>query len=122
MSDEEKEFLDIGMPNITKDDILNKPTANVHQKNTLLDLFVQLNKTSNIDPSKGPTVQNLLKTIYVHSGFSNDFDYPTKREALKDYYTPYRYEGGSLKDKHQKIKDIVHGLTRSTEPMYWGNK
>jgi len=115
MSDEEKEFLNIGMTTITKDDIINKPTINPHQKNALLDFFIKLKETT--DES---TTQNILKTIYAHSGFSDDFDYPTKEEALKDYYTPYRYEGGSLKDKHQKIKEVVRELTRHTAfPMHW---
>tara|TARA_R100001082_G_C4350628_1_gene154368 strand:+ start:407 stop:793 length:387 start_codon:yes stop_codon:yes gene_type:complete len=117
MSDEEKEFLDIGMPTIRKNDIIRKPNINPHQKNTLLDFFVKLNETAD-----EASTQNILKTIYAHSGFSDDFDYSTKEDALEDYYTPYRYEGASLKDWHQKIKKAVHARTRHTKPMDWGNK
>ena len=72
MSDEEKEFLNIGLTTITKSDVVERSSINPHQKNTLLDFFVKLKEAT--DNSK---IQNILKTIYAHSGFSNDFDYST---------------------------------------------
>ena len=120
----EQEELDVGktFKTISKFDIIERPAEDMHQKNSLLDMFVQLKEVENTDPIKGVTIDNVLKSIYTFSGNSDDFKYATKEDAIKDYQDPYRYGQKSLKDYHTQIKKIVYAETRYTVPAYWGDK
>jgi hypothetical protein len=114
-----EETWDLGetFPPITKLNIIEKPSQDVHQKNTLLDFF---NKLELAKDEK--EINSILKTIYTYSGNSDDFKYKTKEAALHDYIDPYRYGDQSLKDYHNRIKDIVTDLTRHREPVQWGDQ
>jgi hypothetical protein len=57
--------------------------------------------------------------MYTYSGNSDDFNHTSKKDALKDYLTPYRYGKKSLKDYHRRIKKMVHDLTKHAEPLQW---
>ena len=108
---------DIGeaFPQVTKLDIIESPSQNVHQKNTLLDFFEKLEVTED-----EKEINSILKTMYSYSGNSDDFNYTTKDDARQDYLDPYRYGGKSLKDYHRRIKEMVVDLTRYREPLQWG--
>ena len=108
---------DIGetFPQITKLDIIESPSQNVHQKNTLLGFFEKLEVTED-----EKEINSILKTMYSYSGNSDDFNYTTKDDARQDYLDPYRYGGKSLKDYHRRIKEMVVDLTRYREPLQWG--
>jgi hypothetical protein len=110
----EQEEFDLGrtFDTITKLDIIESPSENVHQKNSLLNLFGTLQNTTNTIPEDGVTIKNILASIYSYSGNSDKFNYISKEEALHDYLDPFRYNDKSLKDYHQHIQDIVYNLTR----------
>lgn len=118
---EDIDMPDIGMPAISKLDIIDNPNDNIHQKNALLNMFDTLKDTDNTDPELGFTINNILESIYVYSGKSDDFKYTSKEAALQDYIDPYRYADRSLKSYHDDIKKRSHDLTRHTEPAYWGD-
>lgn len=107
---------------INKTDIIENPSKDVHRKNALLDLFGTLEETTNTNLSKGITIKNVLQSLYAFSGNSKDFMYSSKEEALKDYIKPYQYKGKSLKDYHEKIKELVYSEIRHTKPAYWVDK
>jgi len=99
---------------ITKLDIIKNPSKNIHQTNTLLDFFDKLKTTEDKNE-----INSILKTMYIYSGNSDDFKYKTKEVALQDYIDPYRYGEQSLKDYHNRIKNVVTDLTRHREPAQW---
>ena len=47
---EDIDMPDIGMPAISKLDIIDNPNDNIHQKNALLNMFDTLKDTDNTDP------------------------------------------------------------------------
>jgi|TARA_R110000824_G_scaffold398832_1_gene603384 hypothetical protein len=108
---------DIGetFPQVTKLDIIENPSQNIHQKNTLLDFFEKLEEA---DDKK--EINSILKAMYAYSGNSEDFKYKTKDGARQDYLDPYRHGGKSLRDYHRRIKEIVADLTRYRDPLQWG--
>jgi hypothetical protein len=108
------ETWDIGetFPQVTKLDIIQNPSQNVHQKNTLLDFFEKLEEAED-----EKEINSILKAMYSYSGNSDDFDYKTKEAAHQDYLDPYRYGGKSLKDYHRRIKEMVTGLTQYRAPL-----
>tara|TARA_R100000152_G_C6764131_1_gene188671 strand:- start:1037 stop:1468 length:432 start_codon:yes stop_codon:yes gene_type:complete len=119
-----REEFDLGtsFKTISKLDIIEDPSTDMHIKNSLLDMFLKLKETDNTDPTNGITVDNILKSIYTFSGNSEDFIYATKKDAIEDYYASRRYGQKSLKDHHDAIKKAVYAATRSTKPAYWGDE
>jgi len=113
--------IDLGFKKIKIEDIVRIATKPIPEHpdvfaiNSLLNYFIKLEKSK--DPKE---INNLLRSIYIYSGHSEDFNFNSKEEAYRAYNAPYKYGDSKLVDYHEIIKNMAKSRVRHTKPAEWG--
>ena len=117
----ENNEINLGFKKITIEDIIRIATKPIPEHPDMFIIDSLLNYFIKLEKSKDPeTINNLLRSIHIFSGRSEDFNFKSKEEAYRVYNAPYKYGDSKLVDYHKIIKNMVKSRIRHTKPTGWG--